>query len=76
MTGDGVAVMFDRPLTLGELNESFTGAQIFQPWAKAADHTDVADDHHERWPRPVRTAIAVGSAIALWVLIFYAISFI
>ncbi len=72
IANDGVAVMFDRPLTPVELDEAFTGAQIIQPWGRVGN--DAEADNYERWPRPVRTTIAVGSSVALWALIFYAVS--
>ncbi len=70
---DGVAVMFDRPLASDELDQAFTGAQVIQPWDQIGDSTDISDAY-ERWPRRTRAMIAVGSAVTLWALIFYAVS--
>jgi len=74
-----------EPLTATQLDEAvsasrvvwpdFAGAGVWQgatiPSARQADGSPTLDDldEPERWPRPVRTGIVVGSTLALWGLI-------
>jgi hypothetical protein len=72
-SSDGFAVMFDRGLTLGELERAFKGAEIIQPW-RSTNADQSLPEQYDRWPRPVRTGIILGSAIGLWALILIAAS--
>lgn len=75
MAPDGFAVMFDRALTQSELEKAFTGATIIQPWVQP-DTDTVSADQDDRWPRPLRVTIILGSAIGLWGLILAAASLV
>lgn len=65
----GLQCDFLRPLEPSELHAVRAGGRVVRPGPEESAPVDSGVDEVHRWPLPARTGIAIGGAVALWVLI-------